>query len=309
MRIIFFGTPDFAVPSLRALEDSGEDIIAVVTQPDRTKGRGHHVTAPPVKEHALSRDMALLQPEQIRSPEFLTALADLKPEICVVVAYGKIVPPALLRLPPYGFINVHASILPKYRGAAPIQWAIIRGETRTGVTTMHMNEGLDTGDTLLMAQTDITEEDTAVTLSARLSQMGADLLVATLKGIRDGSVKSVPQTGEPSYAPIIRKADGRIDWNSSAHDLFNLARGMFPWPGAFGSFRGEKFTLLRTKVIDDSAEGHPGRIERIAGDEIDIATGRGILSVIELRPEGRQTMSGAAFARGRRLREGVHFDR
>jgi methionyl-tRNA formyltransferase len=309
MRIIFFGTPEFAVPSLKALENSGEDISAVVTQPDRTKGRGRRLSAPPVKEYAASRGMAVLQPLQVRSPEFLDSLSVLKPEMIVVVAYGRIIPPSLLRLPPHGCINLHASILPKYRGAAPIQWAIVRGETKTGVTTMLMDEGLDTGDTLLTAETQITPEDNALILGSRLSMIGADLLVETIRGMRDGSVKPVPQAGEPSYAPIIRKDDGRIDWNASAFELFNLARGMFPWPGAFGFLQGEKFTLIRTKVLGEGAKGVPGRIEGISGDELYVATGKGSLSVIELRPEGKQTMSGAAFARGRHLREGMQFDR
>ena len=308
MRIIFFGTPDFAVPSLRAIEDSGEDLVAIVTQPDRTKGRGHRLSSPPVKEYAASRCMTILQPLQVRSPEFLDALSALKPDMLVVVAFGRIIPPALLGLPPYGCINLHASILPKYRGAAPIQWAIVRGETKTGVTTMQMDEGLDTGDTLLMAETAISPEDNALTLGSRLSRIGADLLVETIRGIRDGSLKPAPQAGEPSYAPIIRKDDGRIDWKSSAVDLFNLARGMFPWPGAFGFFRGEKITMIRTRVLDEDARGVPGRIKEVAGDELRIATGRGTLSVIELRPEGRKTMSGAAFVRGRRLSGGMQFD-
>jgi len=308
MRIIFFGTPDFALPSLRALVSSGEDVVTVVTQPDRVKGRGHILSQPPVKEVASSYGIPVLQPSGLRSAEFFDTISILAPDMVVVVAYGKILPAALLGLPPKGCINLHASILPKYRGAAPIQWAIVRGERTTGVTTMLMDEGLDTGDTFLMETTEILPEDTASTLSARLSVMGSRLLLETIDRVKEGSVRPVPQKGEPSYAPIIRKDDGKIDWNRSALDIFNLARGMFPWPGAFSSIRREKVTLIKTKVMGDAATGVPGVIEKISRNELLVSTGRGMLSIIEMKPEGRQSMSGAAFARGRHLKEGMGFE-
>ena len=308
MRIIFFGTPDFAIPSLKALVNSCEDVVTVVTQPDRVKGRGHVLTQPPVKEFATAYGIPVLQPSGLRTADFYDSISVLAPDMVVVVAYGKILPAAILGLPPKGCINLHASILPKYRGAAPIQWAIVRGEKTTGVTTMLMDEGLDTGDTFLMETTEILPEDTTPTLSARLSIMGSRLLLETIDRIKEGSVRSLPQAGDPSYAPIIRKDDGKIDWNRSAPEIFNLARGMLPWPGAFCFFQREKITLIKTKVTSDTATGAPGVIEKILGNELLVSTGRGVLSISEMKPEGRQAMSGAAFARGRHLKEGMGFE-
>lgn len=308
MRIIFFGTPDFAVPSLKSLLDAGEDIVAVVTQPDRNKGRGHRLTQPPVKEYAMTGGITVLQPDSIRSAEFLDTISRLKPDMIAVVAYGKILPRAILDLPPKGCINVHASILPKYRGAAPIQWAIVRGERTTGVTTMLMDEGLDTGDTLLMETTEILPEDSALTLGTRLSAMGARLLIETMRRIREGSVRPVPQSGEASYAPIIQKDHGRIDWNVSALDIHNLTRGMYPWPGAVCFFRNEKITLIKTAITDSAAKGEPGMVELILENELRVSTAGGTLSIVDLKPEGRRAMSGGAFARGRHIREGMRFE-
>ena len=308
MRIIFFGTPDFALPSLKALVNSGEDVATVVTQPDRGKGRGHILSQPPVKEFAASCGIPVLQPSGLRSAEFFDNISVLAPDMVVVVAYGKILPAAILGLPPEGCINLHASILPKYRGAAPIQWAIVRGERTTGVTTMLMDEGLDTGDTFLMETTEILPEDTAATLSARLSVMGSRLLLETIDRVKKGTVSPVPQKGEPSYAPVLRKDDGKIDWTRSALDIFNLARGMFPWPGAFAFICREKVILIKTKVMGDKATGAPGVIEKISRNELLVATGRGMLSIIEMKPEGRPSMSAAAFARGRHLKEGMGFE-
>ena len=307
MRIIFFGTPDFAVPSLRALLKAGETVVSAVTQPDRVRGRGHKLSQPPVKEYALSKGIPVLQPSTIRSSEFFNTLRALRPDMIVVVAYGRIIPSQILSLPPQGCINVHASLLPKYRGAAPIQWAIVRGETETGVTTMLMDEGLDTGDVLLVEKTEIPPEDNALTLGTRLSEKGARLLIETIRGIESGTVKPTPQSGEPTYAPIIKKDDGRIDWSLSAPEIFNLVRGMCPWPGAFSDLRGERITIIKTMVIDHAAEGVPGRIT-IAGNEMHVTTGRGVLSILEVKPEGKKIMTGAAFAHGRHLKEGMAFE-
>ena len=307
MRIIFFGTPDFAVPTLRALQESSEKVVTAVTQPDRAKGRGHKLSQPPVKEYALSKGIPVLQPSTIRSSEFFNTLCALRPDMIVVVAYGRVIPPQILSLPLQGCINVHASLLPKYRGAAPIQWAIVQGETETGVTTMLMDEGLDTGDILLVEKTEIPVEDNALTLGTRLSEKGARLLIETIRGIESGTVKPTPQSGEPTYAPIIKKDDGRIDWSLSAPEIFNLVRGMCPWPGAFSDLRGERITIIKTMVIDHAAEGVPGRIT-IAGNEMHVAAGRGVLSILEVKPEGKKIMTGAAFAHGRHLKEGMAFE-
>lgn len=308
MRIIFFGTPDFAVPSLRALVESGEDIVSVVTQPDRAGGRGHRPLRPPVKEYALKRDIPVLQPDMVRTPAFFGDLAALRPDMIVVVAYGRIIPPQILSLPPQGCINVHASLLPKYRGAAPVQWAIVRGETKTGVTTMLMDKGLDTGDILLMRETLILPEDNALALATRLSEMGAGLLLETIRGLKGGSIKPLPQKGESTYAPIIRKEDGRIDWSLSAKEICNLVRGMYPWPGAQCILEGEKITVVRAEVEDPDSTGTAGSVAGIGPDGLRVMTGRGILSLLEVKPEGRKQMSGAAFARGRHLTEGTAFE-
>src|SRR4030067_1380014 len=208
MRIVFFGTPAFAVPSLKALLQSGEEIIAVVTQADKRRGRNSTTSPPPVKEFAMHHGIRILQPGNIKEPAFLNELFPMKPEIIIVVAYGKILPPSILALPPYGCINVHASLLPKYRGAAPIQWALMNGEKKTGGTTMLMDEGLDTGAVILQEETEIADEDNAETLSKRLSDIGASLLGKTMQGLKNSSLKPMPQSGTPSYAPPLKKENG-----------------------------------------------------------------------------------------------------
>ncbi len=308
MRVIFFGTPDFAVPSLRALIDSGEEVVAVVTQPDRVKGRGHRLSAPPVKEAALSEGIPVIQPPGVRSQSFLDELSSLRPDVIAVVAYGRIIPPSILNLPPLGCVNVHGSLLPKYRGAAPIQRAVINGEKKTGITTMLMNEGLDTGDILLQEETEISDDEDAFTLGLRLSRIGASLLVKTLVGLRDKTVVPVPQAGEPSYAPPLRKEEGRIDWSMPAKDIFDLIRGTWPWPGAHCSLNGERITLVRSRVVVGDSDCTAGMIEKADGDEFHVCAGRGILAVLDVKPEGRKTMSAAAFINGRRLKKGMHFD-
>jgi methionyl-tRNA formyltransferase len=307
MRVIFFGTPDFAVPSLRALLDAGEEVVAVVTQPDRAKGRGHKLSAPPVKEVALSEHIRVLQPVVIRSLEFLDELASLRPDTIVVVAYGKLIPPSILQLPPRGCINVHGSLLPKYRGAAPIQRAIMNGERKTGVTTMLMDEGLDTGDILLQEETEITDGDDAQALGARLSRVGASLLVRTIKDLRDNLIRPMSQKGETSYAPPLRKAEGRIDWSRSAKGIFDLIRGTCPWPGAYSSLNGERITIIRARVVPCVCNCSAGMIEK-TGEELHVCTGAGILSITELKPEGKKVMTAGAFVRGRKLTKGMRFD-
>ncbi|OGW30476.1 MAG: methionyl-tRNA formyltransferase [Nitrospirae bacterium GWC2_42_7] len=308
MRIIYFGTPDFAVPSLKALVEAGEDVVAVVSQPDKLKGRGHKLSQPPVKEFALSKGLHIIQPSGIRSDDFCKSLSELKPDVIVVVAYGRIIPPAILKLPPLGCINVHASLLPKYRGAAPIQWSIIKGEKTTGITTMLMDEGLDTGDMLLKEETEIKDDDNALTLSLKLSETGASLLMKTLSGLKDNSIRPVPQTGEPSYAPPLKKEDGRIDWSLPAIEIFNLIRGIYPWPGAYCYLGKERINIIKARAIDNIEKPVSARIEKIAGEEIYVGTGRGILSVLEVKPDGKKKMSATAFMNGRRLKEGASFD-
>ena len=308
MKIVFFGTPDFAVPSLQALLESGEEVLAVVTQPDKLKGRGHKLSQPPVKEFALSMGIPVLQPSGIRTPAFLDDMTRLAPDCITVVAYGRIVPPPLLKLPPLGCINVHASLLPEYRGAAPIQWALINGEVKTGVTTMLMDEGLDTGDMLLKEEVEIHDDDNADTLARRLSHAGASLLIKTLVGVKDKTITPLPQSGKASYAPPLKKENGKINWFLSARELSHLIRGTYPWPGAYCYLNGEKINILKAKVANDNMNGTAGRIEKLSGHEILVGTGEGILAVAEVKPEGKKVMTASAFMHGRHLKEGVIFD-
>jgi methionyl-tRNA formyltransferase len=305
MRIVFFGTPLFAVPSLDALIRAGHEVVAVVTQPDKRKGRGHELSPPAVKELALRRGLKVMQPERIRDPLFIGGLRDIGPELIVVVAYGKIIPTGILKIPRRGCINVHASLLPNYRGAAPVPWAIIRGEEKTGITTMLMDEGLDTGDILLQDEIDIGHDDTTETLSKRLAETGASLLIETLKRLEDGSLKPVPQTGIPSYAPPFRKEDGRIDWNSAAEDIYNFVRGIYPWPCAYCYLKNERIRITRVKVVKGT--GVAGRVED-AGGQLIVGTGKELISIIELQPEGKKLMTVQDFLRGRKLKEGFFFD-
>lgn len=305
MRIVFFGTPAFAVPSLIALLQSEEDVVAVVTQPDKRRGRGHVFSPPPVKERAVERGIEIFQPVNIKEAVFLEKLASMKPGIIVVVAYGKILPAQILRLTRYGCVNVHASLLPKYRGAAPIQWAIINGEKKTGITTMFMDEGLDTGGILLQEETEICDDDNAGTLSKKLAELGASVLVRTIKGIKEGSIKPVPQTGTPSYAPPLKKEDGRLNWSSTAKEIFNFVRGMYPWPCAYCYLNKERIKITKVKILEGS--GVAGRVEK-AGEELIVGTGEKLISIIELQSEGKRLMTAKAFLQGRRLKEGVFFD-
>lgn len=305
MRIIFFGTPSFAVPPLKALLQSEEEVVAVVTQPDKRKGRDRLSSLPPVKELAVDKGIKVLQPARIKESVFIDELKSMNPEIIVVVAYGKILPSQILRLPQHGCINAHASLLPKYRGAAPVQWAIINGEKKTGITIMLMDEGLDTGDILLQEETEISDEDTAETLSRRLSNIGATLLIKTIKKIKDGSLKPIPQEGSPSYAPPLKKEDGRLNWARTARDIFNFVRGMYPWPSAYCYLNKERIKITRVKALEGS--GIAGRVEK-ADEEIIVGTGGGLISIIELQPESKRLMTAKDFLQGRRLKVGIFFD-
>src|SRR5580658_9338540 len=232
MRVVFLGTPSFAVPTLEALVAARHDVICVVTQPDRPCGRGRQLAASPVKDAALRSGLTVYQPERIRRPDAIAVLAGLRPDAMVVVGYGQIIPQPAIDIPPYGIINVHASLLPKYRGAGPVQWAIANGETRSGVTTMRIDAGLDTGDMLLKTETEIAPEETAVELGARLATMGAGLLIETLADI-DTIVPQEQDSAQATYAPLLKKEDGLVDWRQPAQAIHNRVRGFQPWPGAY----------------------------------------------------------------------------
>jgi methionyl-tRNA formyltransferase len=308
MKIIFFGTPEFAIPSLRALLEANEDLVGIISQPDRPKGRGHRLSPPAVKEYAIEKGLHVIQPHDIKAPLFIEELYRLKPELIVVVAFGKIIPLSILQIPPHGCINVHASLLPKYRGAAPIQWALINGEKRTGITTMMLDEGLDTGDILLQKEMEISDNDTAHTLSMKLSELGAALLLETVDQLKDGSIKPSHQTGAHSFAPPLKKEHGRIDWSRPAQNIINLIRAMYPWPGAYSYLNEEKVTITKALLVRPDIKGSPGKIVNISDNGLLVETGIGILSILEVKPEGKRLMSSDAFIQGRRVKEGTHFE-
>ena len=302
MRVIFLGTPAFAVPTLEAVADTHE-VILVVTQPDRPKGRGQDVAESPIKQAALRLGRPVYQPERIRRPEAQAHLEALKPEIMVVVGYGQIIPQSVIDIAPRGIVNVHASLLPKYRGAAPIQWAIVNGEKRTGVTTMQINAGLDTGDILLARETTIDPDETAVDLSERLARMGAALLIETLDGLSRAAIAPQKQEdAQASLAPILKKEDGAIQWAEPAAAIHNRVRGLLPWPGGHTRFRGQLLHIWRARTTADRTALPPGRI--IAGAGFRVACGDGaVLELIEVQLEGRKRMPAESFANGQHLNE------
>src|SRR5450755_2311495 len=299
MRVVFLGTPAFAVPTLEALLAAGHEVICVVTQPDRPRGRGRQLSASPVKEAALRHALPVYQPERVRRPEAVQHLAALAPDAMVVVGYGQIIPQSIIDLPPHGIINVHGSLLPKYRGAGPIQWAIANGETRTGVTTMRIDAGLDTGDMLLKAETDIGPDETAIELNARLATAGAALLVQTLASI--GSI--VPEKQDPAqatYAPLLKKEDGLIGWHRPAQAIHNRVRGFQPWPGAYTRFRGRQLHIWKSRVVaQDTRE--PVEAGRLLLHPLRVVCGEGALELIEVQLEGRNRIPAEAFTNGQRI--------
>jgi methionyl-tRNA formyltransferase len=303
VRAVFLGTPEFAVPSLEALVRAGHEVAAVVTQPDRPKGRGGQLAAPPVKQAALQLGLEVHQPARIRAPESVTLLGGLRPEVMVVVGYGQIIPQAIIDIPPHGIVNVHASLLPKYRGAAPVQWAIAHGETATGVTTMQIDAGLDTGGIFLQRETAIDAEEDAAALSTRLAAMGAELLVETLDGLARGVLVARPQNAaQATLAPVLKKEDGRIDWTRPAREIVNRVRGFAPWPGCFTRFRGKTLHVLKARGAG-SAAGVPGSAHPTRSRLV-VTCGEGSgLEVLEVQIEGGKRMSAAAFLNGHRLLE------
>lgn len=277
----------------------------MVTQPDRPKGRGGHLAPPPAKLMAERFELSVLQPTKMKDPAFLESLRALKPDLIVVVAFGRILPPEVLDLPARGCVNVHASLLPRYRGAAPIQWAIINGETETGVTTMRMDPGMDTGDILLTERETILPEDTAGSLSARLAERGADLLLRTLKGIENGEVIPAPQDhSRATLAPLLEKEAGEIDWADPAIGIQNRIRGLSPWPGAYTYYHDERWRIWKTAVIDQSAEKPAGAIVTAGPEGLRIATGSGTLEILELQPANRRRMTAAEFLAGHSIESG-----
>ncbi len=306
LNIIFMGTPAFAVPHLEALAAAGHRVLTVVTQPDRPVGRGRRLTPPPVKRSAQRLGIPVWQPEKIRTEGFAREMAALAPDVLVVVAFGRILPAALLDLPRLGAVNIHGSLLPRYRGPAPIQWALINGDGVTGVTAMLMDEGLDTGPILCAREVAILPEDTSATLHDRLSVAGAEVLIAALEGLAGGSLTPVAQDDrQATYAPLLAKKDGRISWQKSARELTCFIRGMTPWPGAY-TFHGEqRLKIFRAQPMALATNETPGRVLAGFEDELRVATGDGVLSILEIQGESGKRLAIRDFLRGHPLPPGT----
>lgn len=302
MRLVFLGTPRFAVPSLEKLVEAGHDVRAVLTQPDRPKGRGQQTALSPVKEAALRLGLAIHQPERVRRPESVALLAGFHADVMVVVGYGQIIPQTIIDLPRHGIINVHASLLPKYRGAAPLQWAVANGETRTGVTTMRIDAGLDTGDMLLKAETEIGPEETSVELGERLAVTGANLLLETLEKIESGTLVAEKQNdAEATSARILKKEDGLVDWHLPASRIYNRFRGLLPWPGTYTTFRGQLLHFWNVKPAIDIEMGIPGSVQ-VRNRKVLVSCGNNsALELLEVQLEGRKIIPAGAFCNGQHL--------
>ncbi|GAB6157373.1 methionyl-tRNA formyltransferase [Desulfotomaculum varum] len=307
MRIVFMGTPDFAAHSLKALLAAGKQVVAVVTQPDKPKGRGKQLQPPPVKQLALANRLPILQPDSIRTQEFLQNLQALRPDCLVVVAYGKILPPAVLALPPRGCINLHASLLPRYRGAAPIHWAVINGETETGVTTMFMDQGMDTGDMILKQRVAIGPDDTVGMLHDQLAVVGAELLVKTLDLLEQGLAPRTPQDhSQATYAPMLQKEHELIHWDKPAGDIHNQVRGMNPWPGTYTIWGDKILKIWQTRVLgSESVTAQPGTVLEADSSGILVQTGCGHLLITELQLQGSKKMAAETFLRGKPIDPGT----
>ena len=310
LKLVFCGTPAFAVPSLRALlADSYFQVAAVVTQPDRPRGRGKKTASSPVKDAALEAGVPVYQPEKIKSESSLDYFKRLMPDVVVIIAYGQIIPPSLIAIPRLGWINLHGSLLPKYRGAAPINWAIVNGEKLTGLTTMQIDAGLDTGPMLLKYQTGIGADETALDLYAQLAEAGAPLIVETLKKLDRGEIAPTPQdNSQASLAPPLKKEDGRIDWSLPAPNIYNRIRGLQPWPGAFTTFRGATCRIWGKPLKPVAAGGTPGIILPTQEDGLlVICGGSTVMHVEQVQLEGRNRISDREFMNGARIEPGEHF--
>lgn len=314
MRVIFMGTPDFSVGTLEALIEAGHDVCLAVTQPDKPKGRGKDMQFSPVKETALRHGIPVFQPRRIREPESVEELRKYNADVMVVIAFGQILPKTILEMTPYGCVNVHASLLPKYRGAAPIQWSIIEGETITGVTTMQMDEGVDTGDMILKTEVPIAENETGESLHEKLAQAGAELCVKTLKALEDKTAVFEKQSESPTaYAKMLTKEMGNIDWAQSAVQIERLIRGLNSWPSAYTHWNGKVLKIWRAKAeagAKRSAESgvgpaQPGTVVSVGKEEFAIQTGEGVLYVYEVQIPGKKRMETGAFLRGYTMEPGT----
>jgi methionyl-tRNA formyltransferase len=307
-RIVFFGTPSFAVPTLRGLLEGPDEVAGVVTQPDREKGRGRKTVISPIKELALQEGLTLLQPEKAKEEAFEEAVRGLQPDLFVVVAYGQILPKSLLNIPKHGAVNVHASLLPKYRGAAPIAWAILNGEKVTGVTTMAMDEGMDTGDILLQTEVPIGEEETCENLHDRLASLGAQLLLETLKKTKTGDIHPLPQDpSKATYAPPLEKENGHIDWKKEAREIDRQIRAFNPWPGAYTKWGDRLLKVYKGEVRERTPAGKAGAVVWVGSDFIEVEAGKNSLLIKEVQLEGRKKMTIREFLSGHPISSGTFF--
>jgi methionyl-tRNA formyltransferase len=308
LRVAFFGTPQFAVPTFEALLQSRHDIVGIVTQPDRPRGRGHRTSDAPVKAAAVRAGVAVLQPDRLRDQAFVSAFEAWRTDLAVVAAYGKILPESLISTPRLGMINVHASLLPRYRGAAPVHRAVIAGDRETGITIMRVVKALDAGPMIAAAREPIGEGDTSDEVERRLAERGAQLLVSVVDQLAAGSAVEVPQDdSQASYAPRLTKDDGIIDWDQPARRIHNLIRGLHPWPHAFGVLDGKRHILLRSSVLEGTAGAPGGTVVECAGDRLVVATGSGLLRILQIQPEGKRPLSAREFLNGHALRAGAQF--
>ncbi len=307
-RIVFFGTPSFGLPTLRGLLEGPDEVVGVVTQPDRQKGRGRKIVISPIKEIGFQSGLTLLQPEKVKEEAFQEAVKGLHPDLMVVVAYGQILPKSILSIPKYGAVNVHASLLPRYRGAAPIAWAILRGETVTGVTTMVMDEGMDTGDILLQMEVPIGDEETCETLHDRLASQGAQLLSKTLERMKAGEIRAIPQDhSKATYASPLKKEDGHIHWEKEAREIDRQVRGFNPWPGAFTKWGDRLLKIYGGGIRERASAGKAGTVVWVGSDFIEVEAGKDSYLIKEVQLEGRKKMTVREFLAGHAISAGTVF--
>ena len=309
MNIVFMGTPEFALPTLKTLHHSSHSILAVITQPDKPKGRGQKLLVSPIKQYALDSDLLVLQPKTVNDSEFIESLKQNRPDIIIVVAFGQILSDTFLKIPKQFCINLHSSLLPKYRGAAPIHRAILNGEKKSGVTTIIMDKGMDTGDILLIQETPIHETDTAQTLHDTLSKMGGALVLETLKRLEENTLLPVQQDhNQATYAAKLKKEEGLIRWDQSATSLSNQVRGLTPWPGTYTFLKNKRLRIIKVQIGEGSPDDAPGKVARVTDVGIEVGTGKERLIITELQPEGKKSMPAKSFLAGHKIERGTVFD-
>ena len=305
MKIVFMGTPEFSIPSIQKIHNSSHSLLSLVTQPDRPKGRGQKQIASPIKSFAIENNIPVLQPEKVNTEDFISSLLKNRPDYIIVVAFGQILGETFLKIPKQFCINLHSSLLPKYRGAAPINRAILNGDTVSGVTTMIMDKGMDTGDILLTKETPIELNDDAKSLHDKLAMQGAELILETLSRLEKNNILPTPQNSDvASYAPKLKKEESLVDWQQDAKSIFNKIRGLTPWPGTHTLYKGKRLGILKGEVLSGDPADHPGHVERITDSGIEVGTAYKRLKITELKPEGKKSMSVKSFLSGYKINRG-----